>query len=272
MEPCGKDNKRAAFPGAAFTLHGACINHRDIQVCTPILVDGRMKYKQMMICPKCSRGVDRNCSNMCLSSNDEERIVYTKQRKSHRKQAHPIVSNKEGSSNSSLNTTFDTPFDSKGRCHHHKDVKLALKQCGEWKVLVDTCPMCREEAIARSKSSKPERSREQKYIRKYDEDGHCINHPDIRIAKKNMRGSWKVGSTNSFLRASSNTLYFLNNFLCVQTVPRLRMNVQNVHPKMTQYRSTHLKQKTLVEHIVQRNQTNLHVHVALENHVTMMYH
>ena len=212
MEPRGKDNKRAAFPGATFTLHGACINHPSIQVCTPILVGGRMKYQQMMICPKCSGVMDRNDNSIGSSVNDKERSAYMKQRKSHRNQVHPVIMNQGEASNSSLTTAFDTPFDSKGRCHHHKHVKLAIRQFGEWKVLVNTCPTCREEAIARCQSSKPEKSREHKYVRKYDEDGYCINHPNIRIAKKKLRGNWKVGRRNSLLKTSSS--YFVSAIIC----------------------------------------------------------
>ena len=41
---------------------------------------------------------------------------------------------------------YDTPFDSKGRCHYHKNVQLASrKMTGGWKVLQAACPKCMEE-------------------------------------------------------------------------------------------------------------------------------
>ena len=41
---------------------------------------------------------------------------------------------------------YDTPFDSKGRCHYHKNVQLASrKMTGGWKVLHAACPRCMED-------------------------------------------------------------------------------------------------------------------------------
>jgi len=41
---------------------------------------------------------------------------------------------------------YDTPFDTKGRCHYHKNVQLASrKMTGGWKVLQAACPKCMEE-------------------------------------------------------------------------------------------------------------------------------
>ncbi len=41
---------------------------------------------------------------------------------------------------------YDTPFDSKGRCHHHPNTQLARKKLtGGWKVLIDNCPKCLED-------------------------------------------------------------------------------------------------------------------------------
>lgn len=38
---------------------------------------------------------------------------------------------------------YDTPFDVKGRCHHHPDTQLARKKLtGGWKILLDHCPKC----------------------------------------------------------------------------------------------------------------------------------
>lgn len=195
MEPTGKDNRRPAFLGAAFTIHGACINHRDVLVCKPILtLNGSTQFQRLGTCPKCTQRVDCSRERCSRSTNDDNRSVYCKYKiKSHTKQVHPVESSRSFESSTA---PFNTPFDTKGKCHYHKDVKLAIKQMGEWKVLVEACPMCREDAIARSTRSKPRHSKEYKYVPQYDEDGYCINHSEIRIAKKKVTGSWKVSCSN----------------------------------------------------------------------------
>jgi predicted RNA-binding Zn-ribbon protein involved in translation (DUF1610 family) len=200
VDPDGKDSRRAAFLGATWTVHGCCVNHRDIQVCNPVKINGRTKYQSMKLCPKCEGGIDarRNRSN-------DERSVYRKHIKSDRKQVHPIALNELVRPSQ---IQYDAPFDLKGRCHHHKNVKLAIRQFGEWKVLVETCPACREEAIYRSQSSKPRKSNERKYVNRYDSDGFCINHPNVKVAKKKVTGSWKVSSQTPFLAFYS--MYVLN--------------------------------------------------------------
>ena len=56
-----------------------------------------------------------------------------------------------GSSMSRSNKkAFNTPFDKKGRCHHHPNVKLAKKKLTGWKVIMDNCPMCLEEKNVKS--------------------------------------------------------------------------------------------------------------------------
>ncbi|KAL3810908.1 hypothetical protein ACHAXA_008758 [Cyclostephanos tholiformis] len=41
---------------------------------------------------------------------------------------------------------YDTPFDVKGRCHHHPNMQLAKKKLtGGWKVLLAHCPKCLED-------------------------------------------------------------------------------------------------------------------------------
>ena len=43
---------------------------------------------------------------------------------------------------------YDTPFDSKGRCHYHKNVQLAAKKMtGGWKMLHSSCPKCMEDSF-----------------------------------------------------------------------------------------------------------------------------
>lgn len=44
-----------------------------------------------------------------------------------------------------MDVEFDTPFDDKGRCHHHPTVQMATKKRGGgWKILVQACPRCIE--------------------------------------------------------------------------------------------------------------------------------
>lgn len=192
MDPHGNNGRRAAFPGATWTVHGCCVHHRDVQVCSPVEINGRTKYQGVKLCFKCTGGTDARRNR----SNDDERSVYRKHNKSDRKQVHPLALNELVRPSP---IKHDTPFDMKGRCHHHKEVKLAIRQFGEWKVLVETCPMCSEDAIARSKSSKPRKSQEPKYVTRYDSDGFCINHPNVKVAKKKMTGSWKVSVEVLFL-------------------------------------------------------------------------
>ena len=41
---------------------------------------------------------------------------------------------------------YDTPYDTKGRCHYHPQVQLAKKKLtGGWKVMFEKCPKCMEE-------------------------------------------------------------------------------------------------------------------------------
>lgn len=41
---------------------------------------------------------------------------------------------------------YDTPYDTKGRCHYHPQVQLAKKKLtGGWKVVFEKCPKCMEE-------------------------------------------------------------------------------------------------------------------------------
>jgi len=52
---------------------------------------------------------------------------------------------------------YDTPFDSKGRCHHHKNVQLAARKMrGGWKVLHAVCPRCMEEEFVANNNAAKE--------------------------------------------------------------------------------------------------------------------
>ena len=209
MDPGGKDGRRAAFPGASFTAHGCCINHRDVRICTPVIIRGRTTYQDLRLCQQCSEFNDHR-NDHSLFANNDERSVYRNQKRSYRKQVHPTAPALPAKAQPAQH--HDTPFDNKGRCHYHKDVKLAVYN-GEWKVLVDTCPMCRDEAIIRSESSRPRKSKEHKYVARYDSDGFCVNHPDIKIAKKRVTGSWKVCEWLLSAKALTKSSIFSSNIV-----------------------------------------------------------
>jgi len=189
----------AAFPGATFTPTGYCTRHSDCQICTPVSIGGRTKFENLRSCPKCARNNAQQHHNNNVSVNNDKRETR-KETKSHdKKQVHPV--DLSGVAKSYSPSLHETPFDGKGRCHHHKEVQLASKQLGEWKVLLDACPLCREEAKAKFGKSEPKKSREKEMIVQFDEHGFCINHPDIKVAKKKVTGSWKV--TNACSQCTS---------------------------------------------------------------------
>ncbi|KAL7555150.1 hypothetical protein ACHAWF_018795 [Thalassiosira exigua] len=121
---------------------------------------------------------------------------------------------------------YDTPFDDKGRCHHHKNVQLASKKLGGgWKVLHSVCPKCMEDKFERTGGGsgggaggggddKSVRSRATAAAvdadGKYDRNGCCVVHTHIQVAKKKMVGGWKVSTLPSrrqmhFMRARPST-------------------------------------------------------------------
>jgi len=108
---------------------------------------------------------------------------------------------------------YTTPFDEKGRCHHHKNVQLASKKFnGGWKVLCNACPRCMEEkgdsgdekSVLSGRSGRSAKSVKsaskstgggvrQNANGEYDKNGCCVLHPHIQVAKKRVLGSgWKV--------------------------------------------------------------------------------
>eukprot|EP00804_Cyclotella_cryptica_P001081 CCRYP_008378-RA/>CCRYP_008378-RA protein AED:0.28 eAED:0.28 QI:380/1/0.5/1/1/0.5/2/0/208 len=180
------DHKCAAFPGAAFTPTGYCIKHSDCQICTPVSIGGRTKFEKLKSCPKCARN---NTQYHSLPVNDEKRDYHKETKTNAKKQIHPAELTGVAKTYPS---PHDTPFDSKGRCHNHKEVQLATRQLGEWKVLLDSCPLCREQAKAKLAKSEAKKSKEKEIVVHFDEHGFCINHPDIKVAKKKVTGSWKV--------------------------------------------------------------------------------
>lgn len=144
----------------------------------------------------------------------------------------------------------ETPFDSKGRCHQHRDVQLASKRMGAWKVILDSCPRCESENSGAKLSDKSKFSAEsgksmtfENTVVHFDSSGCCVNHPSIKIAKKKVLGRWKVRipvifpSTFKFERFNiflfyefiliihdNNTGYASLSLMRQQRRPRIRIN------------------------------------------------
>ena len=104
---------------------------------------------------------------------------------------------------------YDTPFDDKGRCHYHVNMQLAAKKMtGGWKVLHQACPKCMEENVescrgdksinttintTKPNSSSGSADANGKRGKLFDNNGCCIHHPHIQVAKKTfLGGGWKV--------------------------------------------------------------------------------
>ena len=104
---------------------------------------------------------------------------------------------------------YDTPFDDKGRCHYHVNMQLAAKKMtGGWKVLHQACPKCMEENLesfrgdksintTKPYSSSGSADANGKMGKLFDNNGCCIRHPHIQVAKKTfLGGGWKVRTCN----------------------------------------------------------------------------
>jgi hypothetical protein len=127
-----------------------------------------------------------------------------------------------------MDKEFSTPFDDKGRCHHHPNIQMASKKFGGgWNTLMTACPRCieakyEEEAVIETSSNRGgsrSRSRGSRYNRddddnesttsgstkqsvtsrtkpvtlsgKFDKNGCCTMHPNLQVAKKSLLGRWK---------------------------------------------------------------------------------
>jgi hypothetical protein len=191
--------RRAAFPRAAFTVNGCCFVHPDFHVCTPVSVDGSIQYERLRGCRKC---LGRSYTYHHSSTHDE-RKEHCKPNRHHRNGAIKPLESVNAVKPPHL-PERKSPFDAaKGRCHHHDNVQLATKQLGGgWKVLHESCPVCRDEVIAKVERTRSMKERAQRHVEQkrktkkvvvqFGENGFCINHPDNRVAKKKVTGSWKV--------------------------------------------------------------------------------
>jgi len=83
---------------------------------------------------------------------------------------------------------YDTPFDTKGRCHYHKNVQLASrKMTGGWKVLQAACPKCMEEKC--EDDSTPVTS----VVKSISTGGKTSSGGTaIQVVKKKLNSRWKL--------------------------------------------------------------------------------
>eukprot|EP00804_Cyclotella_cryptica_P016967 CCRYP_001916-RA/>CCRYP_001916-RA protein AED:0.02 eAED:0.02 QI:592/1/1/1/1/1/2/340/646 len=150
-------------------------------------------------------------------SEEEDSKSTTRSKSSQRQRAPSVGRNR-------TRKEYDTPFDSKGRCHYHVHVQLARKKLmGGWNVLLDNCPKCIEENYINdtsdnrsdtsgrsgrsNRTAKSSRSvRSTKSVSKgrpssrsnhqfespFDCNGYCNRHKYVRLAKKKTLGGWKI--------------------------------------------------------------------------------
>ncbi|KAL7462374.1 hypothetical protein ACHAXS_002752 [Conticribra weissflogii] len=206
--------KRPAFRGAVYDRKGFCLKHTSLQIRRPIYIDGKIKrYEKIVrVCPHCAKESDQNKLNKIAPSGYDS--VSPPPPPPPPKITHVCEVAKEDDVDSSLEgsvehselplpqvarTDTETPFDSKGRCHQHKEVQLASKRMGAWKVILDSCPKCESENSGTKLSDKPKFSAEsgkaltfENTVVHFDSNGCCVNHPTIKIAKKKVLGRWKV--------------------------------------------------------------------------------
>lgn len=213
---------KPAFAGAKFDKEGNCLKHRSVQLAEQVEEDGKIWWDEIRKnCPKCI--AEHHKSRRVTSLGGKGKIK--KGRVIHG-MSDPLRDTKK--SGRHMDTEFDTPFDDKGRCHHHPNVQMATKKSrGGWKILIEACPRCiearhdedveslssrglssrslssrgsskyggRDDESVDSRSSKKSVTRHTKAVTscgKFDKNGCCTRHPTVQVAKKKMLGGWKT--------------------------------------------------------------------------------
>mmetsp|Transcript_4735 Transcript_4735/g.7889 ORF Transcript_4735/g.7889 Transcript_4735/m.7889 type:complete len:482 (-) Transcript_4735:161-1606(-) len=221
-----------AFQGAKFDKNGYCLQHSSIQLVNPTKdATGKLIYQELKAtCPSCQSAKHKSKKNTSLGGG--------KVRAGHRLHGAPpsssrslsrsrSVSREQGNNGQPLERKssrrssrsksrdgraprreYSTPFDSKGRCHYHKNVQLAAKKMtGGWKVLHSACPKCMEDefdttgggggddrSVVSGSSRKSNRSGASgDGVRgdahgQFDKNGCCVLHSHIQVAKKRVFG------------------------------------------------------------------------------------
>ena len=210
-----KSSPRAAFQGAHFDKNGFCLSHPKVQLSQPIKNEqGKLMYQELKrTCPSCQQEKHKSKKGTSLGGGKvrEGRVHGYKQTPGEKTDERRARSVSRGRKPSELKPRkeYDTPFDEKGRCHHHKNVQLATKKLGGgWKVVHSICPKCMEDRCdddrsvrsgcsraSKSKSSSPlaNKLEGRSADGQYDKNGCCVLHTHIQVAKKRVFGSgWKV--------------------------------------------------------------------------------
>jgi hypothetical protein len=220
-------SSRAAFQGAPFDKHGFCLLHPKIQLSHPIKNDaGKLLYQELKrTCPSCQTEKHKSKKGTSLGGgkvregrlhgykSSSEKMTEQQQRRAR------SVSRGRPSKTDKPRKEYDTPFDEKGRCHHHKSIQLATKKMGGgWKAVHAICPKCMEDrcydnddnrSVKSSSSRKSSKSLSSKLEGggnssratttadgQYDKNGCCTLHTHIQVAKKRVFGSgWKIVRT-----------------------------------------------------------------------------
>lgn len=218
-----KKKARPAFDGANFDKDGNCVKHKSMQLAEQVKQDGRLLWKEIkMNCPKCAAEHHRSRRVTSLGGAGKQ-----KRGRGVHGTSNPLRNSQK--SGRRMDVEFDTPFDDKGRCHHHPRVQMASKKRGGgWKILVQGCPRCIEarydeeegsvasrtssrassrysrgggggasdydDASVSSKSTKRSvitRTKAATSSGKFDKNGCCTKHPTVQISKKKLLGGWK---------------------------------------------------------------------------------
>ncbi|EED93593.1 predicted protein [Thalassiosira pseudonana CCMP1335] len=220
-----ESSPRAAFQGAPFDKSGFCLSHPKVQLTQPIKNDqGKLMYQELKrTCPSCQTEKHKSRKGTSLSGGKvrEGRVhgMPSSCRPSLGRDRQSAGESTSGASHRSRSRSrpkdrkprkeYDTPFDGKGRCHHHKNVQLAAKKFGGgWKVIHSICPKCMEDKYDSSddrsvrsgssmkSSSAPASNLGAKLARvsgsadgQHDKQGCCVLHPHIQVARKKVFGS-----------------------------------------------------------------------------------
>lgn len=217
-----------AFQGAKFDRRGYCLHHTSVKLVKPIKDDsGKLVYQEMKTtCPSCQaakykckrstslgggkvkvghriHGASTPSSRSLSRSRSMSRERGNNGQPLERKNSTRSRSKSRDRSGNSRRPEQSTPFDSKGRCHYHKNVTLAAKKMrGGWKVLHSVCPKCIEDQFDDDRSVKSGTSRKSSRSEvsggsgargdacgQFDKNGCCVLHPHVQVAKKRVFGT-----------------------------------------------------------------------------------
>lgn len=215
-----------AFEGSKFDTAGYCLKHPNCKLAKQVKDDatGKLTYQELKsTCPSCPSSKKKSARKTSLGggkvrsghrvhgapssrSRSKSRERGSEQRGRDDKNQLSRNSSTRSRSKSKSRREYSTPFDSKGRCHHHKSVQLAAKKLtGGWKVLHSSCPRCMEAKFEedgdddRSVRSISSRKSTRSVVSaacggenangKFDKNGCCVIHTHVQVAKKRVFGT-----------------------------------------------------------------------------------